>query len=58
MKAAERTDVIGAGEAGRNGCSVPLLHLRGTAYGLRIHGLRRDPGGPLYDNDLCGCSHG
>jgi hypothetical protein len=35
---------------------MPLLHLRGTEYGLRIHGLQTAarPGG----DDLVGSHHG
>jgi hypothetical protein len=50
MTAAEIADcdtVIGH-DADR--CGVPLLHLRGTEYGLRIHGLRRELDDAAHDN--------
>jgi hypothetical protein len=40
-----------------NRCGLPLLHLRGTEYGLRVHGL---PMGTeeAADDDLKECHHG
>ena len=46
MTTAHRGDTIG-GNGGEGGHSrPPLLHLRGTEYGLRIHGLRIAADGP------------
>jgi hypothetical protein len=65
MTTADPTATIsGDGEvASRSG--APLLHLRGTEYGLRIHGLRMDAdgrhgGGTAGEAgpELGGCDHG
>ncbi|MDQ1566588.1 MAG: hypothetical protein QOF96_1468 [Actinomycetota bacterium] len=65
MTTADPTGTVsGDGEiASRSG--APLLHLRGTEYGLLIHGLRmaaegRHGGGTGggADQELGGCDHG
>jgi hypothetical protein len=63
MTTAHRGDTIG-GNRGEGGHSrPPLLHLRGTEYGLRIHGLRIAADGPggagvNGDGDRGGSGHG
>jgi hypothetical protein len=65
MTTADPTGTISGdgGVASRSG--APLLHLRGTEYGLRIHGLRMagrgpqgDGAGGQADQELGGCDHG
>jgi len=66
MTTAERADIVWRDGGDWKRAGMPLLHMLGTEYGLRIHGLERDGNGPRGaaddgrpgDEDLGGSDHG
>jgi hypothetical protein len=56
MTTADRVDNFCSRGGDRHRSGPPLLHLRGTEYGLRILGLRIDEGDR--GDDLRGSDHG
>ena len=56
MTTVDRVDTICSRGGDWNPSGQPLLHLRGTEYGLRIHGLRIEAGDR--GEDLGGSDHG
>jgi hypothetical protein len=63
MTTAHRGDTICSSGGDWDPSGPPLLHLRGTEYGLRIHGLRIETAGPQDagvdgDGDLGRADHG
>ena len=66
MTTAEGAEMIRCERGDGNRGGVPLLHLRGTEYGLRVHGLRMDADGRLGadvdgrppEEESGGCGHG
>jgi hypothetical protein len=66
MTTADRTATISGDGGSGSESGPPLLHLRGTEYGFRVHGFWMGvdgrPGGGVAgrqaDEDLGGCDHG